>query len=675
MSGPSASTRLSPSRPLSIARLRFGDCEICRQTRILWRAGHPQPIRRKAFDVLLLLIDQRPQTLSHERIATEVWGSKSLSPKHVARAVMDARRDIGDDAESPKYLLSVRGVGYRFAAEITQIQEGGGPDADAVDADAQAARADIDAAAVSLRLGDFGEARRLVDRAIDAADLAGARPELARALSLAAAVVLRVGTHERALGLATRAMRVAQNDGRSDVIADARLGLAEVQLWMGSAHAALDNLLAVHRMLAASGPSFALWRCESNLSKVYRQIGRLEEAWPWCEQAQASALLLEPHTRALRERLIKVAVLHYMIESAEADGRHDDLQGFGRQALDLLDGIEPDARDVGSQAFELVSQSYRAVTLEAMGRVEEGWRVIDRLRPLLFGPGVVSTPWLELRRKEFREVEAGLLSRSGRAIEAIQLIEAANASASNPGSLMDPSLVQGQAARICERVGRYKEALEWMRRQQRSVNRVFADRAQSTAGIVRVQLESDRLGEDLAQARAEVQRLKQLNFELERRIAQMDRHPLLDEGGLVPVAALTATIDGRAALAREREMPLCVGVVEALDGGEAEEGEGAADLSLRRQLKLLTSTLKAVIPEASAAAQWRPGLYIFLIADLGLGPSRRRCQALAERLSAEMQPTTGPHPHASFRAEAVDITRFIDIEAALVEAESRRVPT
>lgn len=631
---------------------------------MLWHRGEPQRIRRKAFDVLLLLIEQRPQTLSHERIAHEVWGRKVMPTKHVARAVMDARRHIGDDPEAPSFILSVRGIGYRFAADVAYADHTQEPQSDGADDAALTARADIEAAAACLRRGDFDEAGRLADRAISTADLAGAQPELTRGLALAAVVLLRVGSHDQALALATRAMRLAQRDGRSPLIADARLALAEVQLWMGSAHAALDHLLDVHRVLAVDGPSMALWRCEGMLGQTYREIGRLDEAWPWCERAEALALKLDPETRAMRERLVKVAVLHYMIEADEADDREGDLIAHGLQALALLDIVEADASSVGSIAFERVCMSYRAITLEAMNRVAEGWAVLERLRPVLFGPDTVSTPWLEFRRKEFRQVEAGLLSRSGRHAEALEAIDTAMAEAPTLADTpMEPISVQGLAARICERAGRYQDALLWMRRQHQSVCKLHADRAQATAGIVRAQLESDRLGDDLAEARAEVERLAALNRTLQQRMVQMERHALLDEGGLVPAAALAATIDGRAALARERELPLCIGIVECEVG--AADNSDRATLLMRRRTKQLSATLKAMFPEASAVAQWQPGVFFFLIADLGLGPSRQRCLALAQRLNAEAVPTTTPEAQPSYRAHALDITRFRDIEAAL----------
>ncbi len=64
-------------------------------------------------------------------------------------------------------------------------------------------------------------------------------------------------------------------------------------------------------------------------------------------------------------------------------------------------------------------------------------------------------------------------------------------------------------------------------------------------------------------------------------------------------------------------------------------------------------------------AHWQPGVFIFLIADVGLGPSRQRCLALAQRLNAEAVPTTMAEAQPSYRAHALDITRFRDVEDAL----------
>lgn len=631
---------------------------------MLWRQGQPRPIRRKVFDLLLLLIDQRPQTLSHERIAREVWGSKALAAKHVARAVMEARREIGDSSDSPRYILSVRGVGYRFSGDVTLAEVGEVAAPEGADAGARSARDDIDAAAACLRRADYEEARRLVDRAMSHADLAGARPELGRAMALAASILLRVGSNEHALTLATKAMRLAQIEGRSDMLAAAQLGLAEVQLWRGSPHAALDHLQAAHAVWAPQGPSHDLRRCERALADTYRQIDRPDEAWPRCERAEALALQLEPETRAVHERLLKVAILHNMIEAADAEGRSDDVHRHALTCLELLDRVEPDTRVTGSRVFETASRTYRAYTLEWLGRVDEAWSVLEQLRPILFAHDDHASPLMEMRRNEFRQIEASLLSRAGRHLEAMRAMDECIAQATCLSTWsMELASAQSLAARICERAGRYKEALKWMRLQQRTSFRLYADRAQATADIMRAQLESDRLGEDLSQARAEVQRLQQANHDLEQRIAQFDRHSLLDEGGLAPAASLIATINVRAALARKREMPLCLGIVQLSVSADTEPS--GTDFLLRRRLKLLSSTLKNLIPEASAAAEWRRGVYFFIIYDMGLGPARQRCQALVHRLNADVVPTAFPEPAMNFRGDAVDITQYAGVEAAL----------
>ena len=654
---------------MAAPRLRFGDCELCRQSHLLWHRGQPRKIRRKAFEVLLLLIDQRPQTLGHERIAREVWGSKSNAARNVARAVMEARCEIGDDADAPRFILSVRGVGYRFAADVTLAEVGVETGHEDAAGGARAALADIDAAAACMGRGDYQEARRLVDRAIATADLAGARPELARAMALAASVLLVAGSHGHALTLATKAMRLAQGEGRSDVLAHAHIGLGQVQLWTGSAHAALDHLQAAHAVLVAQGPSLELQRCERVLCDTYRRIGRTEEAWQWCERAEALALQLDPESRAISERLHKVTVLANWLAESEAEGRQDDTNRHGLSCLELLDAIEPDAQALGSQMFEIGCLSYRVYILELMGRVEEAWKVVERLRPFLFAAHVTPTDWLEMRRNEFRKAEAGLLSRSGRSVEAMEAIETCITLATNLSEWsMELAGAQGLAAKIYARAGRYPEAIEWLHRQQRTNAKLHADRAQATADIMRAQLESDRLGDELAQARGEVQRLTQLNRELERRILHMARHPLLDEGGLASAGALAATIDGRAALARARELPLCIGIVETF--AAADEDGVECSVALRRQLKLLSGTLRAVIPDASAAALWRPGLYFFIIPDMGLGPARELCRVLAQRLNADLVPTTTPDPALSFRADALDVTQFAGIESALGDVPS-----
>jgi len=81
--------------------------------------GQPVDLTRKEFDLLTLLIGHAGAVVTRERLIDEVWdvnwfGSTKTLDVHVS----GLRKKLGDDAAQPRYLHTVRGVGFRFAAQV-----------------------------------------------------------------------------------------------------------------------------------------------------------------------------------------------------------------------------------------------------------------------------------------------------------------------------------------------------------------------------------------------------------------------------------------------------------------------------------------------------------------------------------------------------------------------------
>lgn len=644
--------------------LRFAGYEICTGTREVWHGGQRQPVRRKVFDLLMLLIDKRPQTVSHEQISLALWGTQSASAAHVARTVMEARRLIGDTADAPRHLISVRGVGYRFAAEITQAAALG--ETDLAESGAHEVRADTAAAVSRMRRGDFVEAQRYIDRAISVAHRVNARPELARAMAVASGIALRQDSHERAIMLANQALRIATLVGQDDLVACASLSLAEVHAAAGSAHAALELLQAAHPVLSRPGSERELWLCQSALCLTFRDLEQSDEALKWCEQAQASALRVEPDSRAVRERLFEVMLLHDKIELAASDGRQSEIPPLAMRALAQLQPLQADAKAIGSQAYQVVCTSYRGMVLLWINRLEEAAQVAERLRLEIQEVDLDGAPWLEVCRRDLQYIQASLLSRNGRFVEAMEVVEdlIAQHAKARPDSLGQLAGLEWLAAQICERAGHHSQALVWVRRQLRTTSKHQSQRAQFAANAMRAHLESDRLTQELAETRQSLEAESRRNQQLQALLADLEKHPLLDESGLMAPSALAATLENRALIARERELPLCIGLVESSVADDA-FGWAAGLVSTGLRSKRLAATLRAVIPQASAAAEWRPGHYVFIIPDMGPGPARQRCEALVQRLNADAAYATASETTVHFRADALDVARFPSVEVAL----------
>ncbi|MGA3328819.1 MAG: response regulator transcription factor [Terriglobia bacterium] len=81
------------------------------------RDGSPAPLSTKEFQLLRYLLEHRGRTVSREELLKEVWGYASApSTRTVDVHVAWLRQKLENDPKQPKYILTVHGQGYKFAA-------------------------------------------------------------------------------------------------------------------------------------------------------------------------------------------------------------------------------------------------------------------------------------------------------------------------------------------------------------------------------------------------------------------------------------------------------------------------------------------------------------------------------------------------------------------------------
>ena len=97
---------------------RFEGIEIDLTAREVRRRGRTIETTRREFDLLAVLSAAPGRVFSREQLLRAVWESSSdwQLPATVTEHVRRLRAKIEDDPERPRLLLTVRGVGYRFAA-------------------------------------------------------------------------------------------------------------------------------------------------------------------------------------------------------------------------------------------------------------------------------------------------------------------------------------------------------------------------------------------------------------------------------------------------------------------------------------------------------------------------------------------------------------------------------
>ncbi len=84
--------------------------------------GTPVKLTPTEYKLLYLLVRNAGWILPVETLLTKVWGDKYRGERDYLKTyVSRLRRKLGDDAEQPRYILTERGVGYRFARPTGRV--------------------------------------------------------------------------------------------------------------------------------------------------------------------------------------------------------------------------------------------------------------------------------------------------------------------------------------------------------------------------------------------------------------------------------------------------------------------------------------------------------------------------------------------------------------------------
>jgi DNA-binding winged helix-turn-helix (wHTH) protein len=114
-------------RPPEVTNVRFGGFTFDRRTRQLLRGTEPVHLAPKAFDLLALLMQQRPAALSKAEIHEHLWPDTFVSDGNLALLVANIREALGDDAGNPTFVRTVPRFGYAFVAAATDVDPASAP--------------------------------------------------------------------------------------------------------------------------------------------------------------------------------------------------------------------------------------------------------------------------------------------------------------------------------------------------------------------------------------------------------------------------------------------------------------------------------------------------------------------------------------------------------------------
>jgi len=98
------------------AVIQFGPLRVDFPRTEVTRDGSPVPLSAKEFRLLRYFIEHQGETLSRDRLLSEVWGYNAMpSTRTVDVHVAWLRQKLERDPKQPELILTVHGMGYKFA--------------------------------------------------------------------------------------------------------------------------------------------------------------------------------------------------------------------------------------------------------------------------------------------------------------------------------------------------------------------------------------------------------------------------------------------------------------------------------------------------------------------------------------------------------------------------------
>ena len=98
----------------------FESFEVDVRRRLLFHEGQPVPMTPKAFEILLRLVQSAGRVISKDEMMATVWPNCFVEEGNLAQNIFLLRRILGERKNEHKFIITIPGVGYRFAPYVRQ---------------------------------------------------------------------------------------------------------------------------------------------------------------------------------------------------------------------------------------------------------------------------------------------------------------------------------------------------------------------------------------------------------------------------------------------------------------------------------------------------------------------------------------------------------------------------
>jgi len=110
-------------------KVRFAEFTLDPEARRLVRDGDDVHLSTKAFDLLRLLVERRPNVLDKASLHAAIWPRTFVVDANLSVLVAELRRALADNAREPRFIRTVHAHGYAFCGEAVDVPASAEPSA------------------------------------------------------------------------------------------------------------------------------------------------------------------------------------------------------------------------------------------------------------------------------------------------------------------------------------------------------------------------------------------------------------------------------------------------------------------------------------------------------------------------------------------------------------------
>jgi DNA-binding winged helix-turn-helix (wHTH) protein len=102
-------------------RVVFGDCEFDSARHLVLRHGRAISLSSRAFQLLALLLDRRPEAVSKPELLEHLWPDTFVTDASLHNLVTEIRAALGDSPRAARYIRTIPRYGYAFHGDACAI--------------------------------------------------------------------------------------------------------------------------------------------------------------------------------------------------------------------------------------------------------------------------------------------------------------------------------------------------------------------------------------------------------------------------------------------------------------------------------------------------------------------------------------------------------------------------